>query len=115
MNPFGVLKYFTASAAKAAQVRKNPVGLFGGRFARAVNSTRIGKAASIGLWGGLGATVGGYKEMRKVVTFDRNGAPDVRQGNGYITWAKGSGMQANNLSSNGIGLSLNKLRHTSII
>lgn len=36
-------------------------------------------------------------------------------GSGFITWSKGSGMPANHLSSNGIGLALSANRHSSII
>jgi len=50
------------------------------------------------------------------IKFNQIGMPSsVRSGSGFISWSKTNGMNGNNMSTEGIGLALSKLRHTSTI
>lgn len=71
--------------------------------------------ASGALSGGVGAGVSGVGSVMSLLKKERPQAQDIANGSGYISWSKRNGLPGNNLSTNGLGLSLNKLRHTSII
>lgn len=89
-------------------------GMFGMRSVAKFIGTHPGfAAAAIGLTAaGMGVT----KQVFKTVSFAPPERPSsLRAGPGYISWGKTSGMPSNNLSTDGLGLALSNLRHTSTI
>lgn len=75
------------------------------------------RLARLGFAAGLSTSlISSREKFTKSVSFRKNDMPaSVRYGTGFISWSKNAGMNANHLSTEGLGLSLSKLRHTSTI
>jgi hypothetical protein len=64
---------------------------------------------------GVGAAIGQFNELKhEIFPGNDNKVGAIGSGPGYNTWAKSSGVPYNNLNSDGIGLALSKMRHSSI-
>lgn len=85
-------------------------------FNRFLMRPSVAWGAGFVLWGTgamlstMGTQISKTIKMRRI---DRPSA--LRQGPGYISWGKTSGMPSNNLSTDGLSLSLSNLRHSSIV
>lgn len=65
---------------------------------------------------GASAMMGTGRQLTKSISFSQPQRPSaLRSGPGYISWSKTSGMPANHLSTDGLGLALSNARHTSTI
>lgn len=79
----------------------------GARFAWGATFAFFGASAAIST---MGSQLWKRVQMRPI-----SRTSGLRSGPGYISWGKTSGMPANHLSTDGLGLSLSNLRHTSVI
>jgi hypothetical protein len=67
-------------------------------------------------WAVAATAFGIGRQLTRNINFNRvQPQGGVGYGQGYITWGKTSGMPSNNLSTDGLSLSLSNLRHTSYI
>ena len=82
-------------------------------FSKHPTAAFIGTAAMFGT-GAMLSTMG--TQMFKTVRFSPIAKPSsLKYGSGFISWGKTSGMPANNLSTDGLSLSLFNLRHSSML
>ena len=87
------------------------------KFSRALPQFSGKGAIGVGIaFGGLAMAAGIGGNLKKSIKWRSIDKPSTMIGGpGYISWNKTSGMPSDHLSTNGLSLSLSKMRHSSIL